>query len=550
MERLNRNPPLVLLVAALAVALAMTLALTAGFTFYQDTWAFLITRRHLSAEALFHPHNDHLVVVSALIEWLLIHIFGMTSALPEYVLLALMLAGTAALLFVYICKRVGPWPALFAAVIVLTLGPAWEILLWPFEITFLGPIFCGLAMLLALDREDRLGDLAACGLLVLAIGFSGEGIGFIAAAVVAVLIGPRERWFGRAYIFVIPLLLYAAWWVGWGHDAESHLSIHNLGEAPVFVINSLAWSLQSMLGLGPGVGAPYDFNWGKALLVGFVAVLGYRQWRYRAPVDRWLWPAVAAALASWGLTALNAFPGRDPAASRYQYAGVVFVLLILANLFKGVRPGRAALIVLGAVTVLAVGPNMVILKQGRDHLKQQSELTRADTAGIEIARRTVDPDFELLENVAGTPSLSNIFAGPYLEAVDEFGSPAYSESELVGASEEIRAQADVVIANALPISTRTELSAYDAAGGGENCLPVSGGSEGSDVAVGPGKTRVEVPPGPPAELNLRRFAVAGYPVHAAAGPGDSVTVLTIPRDASPRPWHLHVESRQGARVCR
>jgi hypothetical protein len=550
-QRLSRNQPLVLLVAALLLALVMTLVLTASFSFYQDTWAFLINRRHLSADALFEPHNEHLVVFAVVIEWLLVHVFGMDSALPEYVLLAIVLAATAALLFVYLRKRIGDWLALFATLVLLTLGPAWEVLMWPFEITFLGPILFGLAMLLALEREDRRGDVAACAFLILAIGFSGAGICFMAGALAAVLMGPRQTWFARAYIFVIPLLLYVAWWLGWGHDAESHISINNLAEAPVFVASSIAWALQSMLGLGPQIGSEPDFAWGKALFVGLVVVLGYRQWRYRPGFDRWLWPAAAAAFANWFLTALNAFPGRDPSSSRYQYAGVIFVFLVLANLFKGVRPSRTVLTVFGTVTVLVVGSNLVILKQGRDVQKAQSVITRADTAAIEIASRTVPPEFELTEPVAGTPSLINIYAGPYLEAVDELGSPAYSEAELANAPELGRRQADIVLAQALPLSTVTTLGADDGNGEGKPCVTVPGGGKAvPEVSMRPGETRIELASGPSAEISLRRFAVAEYPVKAEEVTGDSVTILRVPRDHSPRPWQLHVEARQPARVCR
>src|SRR4051794_13482797 len=161
-ERLSRNPPAWILLAVLAMTVVGTLAATAGMTFYQDTWAFLIDRQDLSANSLFYPHNEHLVVFPVLIEMALIRVFGMSNATPEYVLLAIFLVVTALLLYIYMQRRVGPWLALFGAVIVLTLGPAWEVLLWPFEITFIGPILFGLAMLLALERGDRPGDVAAC----------------------------------------------------------------------------------------------------------------------------------------------------------------------------------------------------------------------------------------------------------------------------------------------------------------------------------------------------------------------------------------------------
>jgi hypothetical protein len=545
-----RNVSVLLLGAALTAAVAMTLVLTRELTFLQDTWQFLIVRRDPTLDALFQPHNEHLVVFPVLIEQLLLRVFGMTTATPEYVLLALFLAATAALLYVYVRRRVGPWLALFAAIAILCLGPAWEALLWPFEITFVGPILFGLAMLLALEREDTRGDIAACAFLTLSIGFSGLGLPFIFAAAVAVFQGDREARLRRLYVFLIPLLLYVAWYVGWGHDAETHLSLHNLLASPRFVADSLAVAVGTLAGLSTQpMGGTVDLGWGQAILAGLVVVLGYRQLR-KPGFFAGLWPAAAAAAAYWFLTAFNEIPGRDPTSSRYQYAGAIFVLLILANLFKGVRPSRGALLLAAALTALAVGPNLVVLKDYSDVLRQESRLTRADVGAIEIARRTVDPEFQLNPEVAGTPGLVDIFAGPYLEAADEYGSPAYTAAELASAPEDARRQADIVLGQALPVSTDTRLGEYaGGAGAPENCVaaPPAGG-EG--LAVSPGTTRIEVAPGPHAAFALRRFAVAEFPVVTEGAPGDSTTLLHIPRDTSRRPWHLQVEASQPVRVCR
>jgi hypothetical protein len=550
MERMQRNAPVLLLAAAFAAAAAMTLALTAHFTFLQDTWEFLMSRRHLSADNLFRPHNEHLVVFPVLIEKLLVEAFGMTSALPEYVVLTGFLLTTAALLYVYVKRRVGPWLALFAAVLLLGLGPAWEALLWPFEITFIGPVLFGIAMLLALEREDTRGDVAACAFLVLALGFSGLGIPFVVAAAVAIALGPRETWLRRSFVVVVPALLYVVWYLGWGHDAQTHITLHNVLASPRFVAEALAAVVGSLVGLGTDPttgGAGADPVWGRVLLVALVIALAYRQLRTRAFTPG-LWPVAAAALVNWALMAFNTIPGREATSSRYQYVGAALVLMILANLLRGVRPSRPALIGLGALILLALGPNLVVLGQGRDTLEAQSVLTRADTAAIEIAQRTVDPNFQLDPEVAGTSTLVDVFAGEYLSAVDEYGSPAYSEAELGVAPEEGRRQADLVLSRALPLSTVTRLGAYESAGAA-GCVAVAPGAEAEEVALGPGATRIEVPPGLDATVSLRRFAVGEYPVTGQPAPGGSVTMLKIPRDLSSRPWYLRVEAPRGASVC-
>jgi MFS family permease len=551
MERTTKNAPALLLGAVLAISVALSLVLTSKMTFYQDTWAFLIERRDPSTESLFQPHNEHIVVLPVLIEQFFLRVFGMATARPEYVLLAVALAATAWLLYEYVKRRVGPWLALLAAILILCLGPAWEVLQWPFEIGFVGSMLFGIAMLLALERADRRGDIAACVFLILSFGFSSLGIPFALAACVVVLQGPRESWRDRAYVVLIPVALYAAWYLGWGHAAESHLSLRNVMTSPRFVADSMAVAVGSLSGLGTNpVGGSADPVWGRAMLVALIVLLTFRQ-RRRPGFPSGLWPVAVAAIASWLLTAFNQFPGREPTASRYQYAAAIFVLMILANLFKDIRLSRRGVIVAAALTLIAVGPNLVVLKDGRDELVQQSVLTRADTAAIEIARRTVDPNFELTTDVAGTPSLVNIYAGKYLEAVDEYGSPAYSVDELLSAPAEGPIQADIVLAHALPISSTIRQGDYRAGAPGENCVSFpSDEGAAAELPVSAGLTRIELAPGPPGAISLRRFAVGGYPVSIEGTAGNSVTTLRIPRDTLSRPWYLHIDSEQAARVCR
>lgn len=552
MERMTRNAPAVLMGAALALSAVLTLVLTRDMTFFGDSWEFLMNRREVTLDALLVPHNEHIVVIPVAIEQLSLRLFGMSTATPEFVLLTLALLVTALLLFVYVKRRVGAWLGLFAAVLILCLGPAWEVLLWTFEIGFVGSVLFGLAMLLALERGDRRGDIAACVFLTLSFGFSSLGIAFAVAAAVVVLQGPRPSWLGRAFVIAIPIALYAAWYLGWGHDAETHVTLRNLLASPRFVAEAMAVAVGSVFGLGTNPnGGVTDPIWGRSILIALVLVFAYRQ-LHRPGFFPGLWPVAAAAAVNWILTAFNQMPGRDPTSSRYQYAGCIFVLMILANLLRGTRFSRRSLIVAGAITVAAVGPNLIVLKDGKDFFQQQTVLTRADTAAIEIAHRTVDPEFALSPEVAGTPSLIDVSAANYLTAVDEYGSPAYSPAELAAAPEAGRRQADVVLSQALPISTVTRLGAYRPGGAGESCVALPGGEVATapGVPISSGLTRIELAPGPAAELSLARFAADDFPVQIEAAPGDSVTLLRIPRDSTPRPWRLRVDAEQPARVCR
>jgi hypothetical protein len=550
MKRLPRETPILLLGATMALAAAVTLAFVWHTTFFADTWEVLIDRRHLSVDTLLSPHNEHLIAVPVLINWVFLHVFGMSGDKPELILLVGMLCATAGLLYAYVERRMGSWPALFAAALVLFLGPAYEVLLWPFEITFVGPMMFGLAALLALDRPSTRNDAIACVCLTLGLGFSDLGAPFVAAGFVAVLLGPRERWRSRAYVWLVPLVLFAAWYVGWGHEAESHLGIQNLLAAPAYILNTVCVAVGSLTGLGTEASLVVDTTWGRIASVCLVAGVAYWWWIRKPKVDRMLWPVLTVAGANWILAALNAFAGREPTTSRYQYAGAIFILMILASLLNGARPRRGWLIAGGVATVLAIGPNVVVLHESSKTYKREATITRADTAAIEISKKTVDPLFELTPENAGTGALINIFAGEYLEAVEEFGSPAYSMAELEAAPPEARRQADIVLTHALPLGVEVEEGGYAKNGGSENCVQVGGGA-GEEVEVHAGLTRIEIPfEDEGAQLAIRRFATEEFPVNLPAAAGGSIMRLRIPRDASSKPWFLHAVGDSPVRVCR
>lgn len=524
----------------------LMLVLGRNLTFIQDTWSFLLGRQGSSLADFLEPHNEHIVVISVAIEKALISLFGMTTAWPERIVLTAMLLVTAALVFVYVRRRIGPWAALIAAVLLLFLGPSWSVLLWPFEIVIVGSVMTGVAMLLVLEREDRRGDAWACLMLTLSVGFSTLGVSFIAAAAVDVLLNRRRRGLPRAWIVAVPLLLYVGWYLGWGHNAEHHVTLDNVLSSPVFLFEGFASSLDSLLGLSTidvnDVGKP---EWGRPLLIAALALVAYGQSRRRAFSPR-LWLVAAAAVSYWLLAGFNTVPGRPPVAGRYGYAGAVFVLLIAADLLRGARLQRTALWVGGAVTVLAVSSNLVFFRTGHDWLENLSVLTRADTAGIEIAGRTVAPDFLLSPEVAGTGALQAIDAGQYLEAVRDHGSPAYTPAELAAAPVFARRQADIVISQALPLSTDTAPGAYRRSPA-PGCITADPARE---LRLSSGATMIEVAPGPHVGFSLRRFSTGEYPVHTAGADGESTTLLRIPRDRAKQPWFLQVEASQPVRVCR
>jgi hypothetical protein len=533
---------------ALLACGVMLLVLTRNLTFFQDTWDILMNRREFNADSLLRPHNEHIVLLPVAIELFFLHVFGMSSALPEYLLMIAMTLVAAVLFFVYARRRVGDWLALMGTALLLFVGPAWSDLLWPFELAFIGSALFGLAMLVALDREDSTGDVIACVCLVIAAGFSSLGISFMAAAAVHLFQHRRDRGWGRAWFVLIPVLLFGLWYLGWGHDAENHMSLRNVLDSPRYVVEGMAISLESLLGLSqaPIEGPPATvLDWGEPLLLGAVALVVWQQIR-RPGFSPGFWPVLAATATNWFLTAFNYIPGREPSTGRYMYAAAVFTLLLAVELLRGVHFGRKALTIMGVVTLAAVASNIHFFKDGSEWLENQSVLTKADLAGIEIARKQVAPEFELAPQIAGTPSLIDVFAGKYLEAADEFGSPAYTPGELAEAPEPGPRQADLVISQALPLKTSTSPGTEAP---GDECVLGGGPGGPEDTPLEPGVTKIIVEPGPQVAINLARFAEGVYPAQTAGAAGDSTMLLTIPKDRSSVPWRVRVEAEQPVYVC-
>jgi hypothetical protein len=544
-NRLRENAPIALLVVAMAVAAAVLLSYASGLTYFQDSWEFLMHRRDPSVDAFLNPHNEHIVLIPVAVEQLFLRLFGMDSPLPEFVLLTALLLATAALVFLYVRRRLGPWPALFAATLLLFLGPAWQDLLWPFQIGFVGSACFGVATLLALENNSRRWDLAARGFLVLAVGFSSLGIPFVVAAFVDVLQKRRLLGLRRLFVPAVPLALYGIWWLGWGHRAESHFSVHHVLVSPRYVTEGFTSSLDALLALATIANeAVGRSQWALPLLALLVGLVVYGQIS-RPGVSPRLWPVLAAAATFWFLAAFNEIPGREPYSSRYLYVGALFLLLIGAELLWRVRFRREALLVGGVLTIAVVGFNLVPLREGRDFFRSQTTLTRSDLAAIEIAQRSVDPAFGLSPEIAGTPFLNEITAGEYLRAVSEYGSPAYTPAELEAADPSGRQQADLVLANALPVS----IEPAPAGASLRDCRRVRPVAR-APLALKPGVTLVRVPAGEAATIRLRRFSTSTYPLADEAVEAGTTTQLTVPADAARRPWSLLVEAGQGALACR
>jgi hypothetical protein len=555
LQRIGKSPALLCLTAAVACSGAYLLILQSHLTFYADDWGFLIDRRGFSASVFLDPHNDHIALIPVAIYKALLALFGMDSAMPFAIVSTLVFLLSAVLLFVYMRRRVGDWPALLGSILILFLGASWIDLLWSFQIGFSGSIAAGLGALLALDRDDRKGDMVACALLVVATSFSELGVSFAIGALVSVALGPEPRR-RRLYVPLLPVALYGVWYLGWGHTGPREASFDNLIDSPGFVFDMVAQNLASLVGLATplsGSGTrPVGLDWGRILLVVIAVGLGWQVWRKRAP-SRWLWAVLAAGGSFWFLTALNAVPLlRTPTTGRYQYPGAVFVLLIAAEALRGIRfwfLDRRVLIAATAVTVAAAVSGAIYLHKGYELRDRSTDNLRASLGALDIARDDVSPDFR----VFFFPLIAKP-AGDYFSAVDAFGSPGLSESQLRASDNSRRAAADHQLASTEGVRlTPTAAGAGEGRAGGR-CDNVNGSASSAATVLGPGRyaLRLQRLPAVAGQASLPVIA-ARFADHPTVNLGSvsqrTMATLSIPSDRSNLPWRLYWPLGTAVTVC-
>jgi hypothetical protein len=534
-------PAKAILVLLCGVSASAVVALGSRLTFFNDDWYILLLRPGLGADALLEPHNGHLTLLPILAYKGLVAAFGLDAQVPFRLLLAAVTVAAGVAVFVYVRERLGDVPALLAAAAILFLGPAWQDLLWSFQIGLVGSLATGVFALVALERHSRRGDLAACALLVGSICLSNLGVSFVIAAAVMLALQRRRA---AAWVVAVPGIVFACWWLGWGQGDDTGFSAPNVARSPFYVFDAIAAGLASLSGLGNTSEGFEPFAWGRLLLalalLG-VAALVLRGWR---PPTSAL-PIACAAFSFWALLAFNFVGYRTPEESRYQLVSAAFVLLLVAELARGLRPSRWALVAAAAVALVTIGSNLAAYTDGYRFFRGEAQVTRADLAALDIGRERIDPKFRLLQPIAGSVYMTGVFAGPYYRERDDHGSPAYSPAELAAAPPRARAAADLVLASGYAL--RLEPAPRPLAGG-RDC-------RGLAARFDAGPREIALPPrgialvngSAPVDLRLRRFASQPAADLGTLTPGRAA-YLRIPIDHADAAWRLRA-SGGPLRVC-
>ncbi len=542
---LNRRSPATLIFAgAVALATIFLFVWLSKVTFWRDEWGFILDRRGSDLDTYLTPFVEQLLAIAVALYKLLIALFGIESPLPFQIAHVIVLMTTLTVVFVYVRRRVGEWLALGVMLPLLFFGPSWDDVLFPFQVSLIGSVGCGVGALLALDSETRRGDITAAVLLIVGLFSQDAAIPFVAAATVDIAL-TRDRW-RRAYVVVIPTLLWFAWYVGWGRYAQNFVSLHNFSTLPGYVADGLASSLSSLVGLAAprNVLTPAPLDWGRPLLV---IVLAAGAWRVASvgirAMPRRLWALLVAQVGFWSLTGLNAAFFGQATSGRYQLVGAILWVMIAAELLRGVRVPRFAVVAVVAVGALAALANFSQLRDTAHGLAVIGDKQKGGLAALELTRGVVAPDFTLTEKNSGVDYLGIVDAGSYFSAIDAYGSPAYEPQELQSAPEDAREAADSVFAAALRIGAKPV-----SAPGDEGCRPVDLGAGPSVADLGAGAVTVKAGEGA-LDLRLRRYATDAFGVSLGSVPAGRSVRVEIPMDASAQPWQLQVSGSGTATLC-
>jgi hypothetical protein len=527
--------------AAAMLAAAAVLWASRGFVFFNDELGWFATAPpDYDPGVLLMPHNTHLIALPRALYVTSLHLFG-----PEYLPFRVMgVVGVllcAGLFFVLARRRIGA-VALLPTTVLLFLGSSWDVVVSPIGIPFLYAVASGLGALLAHERNDRRGDLGACALILVAIACHSFGLVFLVGVAVAVLLDKGRV--ARAWVFAIPLALYAVWWAlasSPTDERETLADLSNIVGLPLYAFVSLGAVVAAITGLnlelagdGAGFNRQPDLNWSLAPPLAFVVTVLFALllWRRGRPTPK-LWVLLAVLVAFWLSIGLSAGPGRAPTAARYIFPGAVIVLLVVVEAVRGMRISRPVLVGLIALTAVSVAVNLVHVRDTRAFLTAYATTARPTLTMVELSAATIEPTFHPAGDAKGASPLNvRLAAKTYLGGVANWGSIAATLAEVRRLPPVVRARADVVLARALGL--RLVPAAPGLPRG--RCEVVAGAEGGAPATVDlPRGGAILENAGPePAVARLRRFGPS-FAVEATIAPGGR-SLLRIPADRASEPW--------------
>jgi hypothetical protein len=514
----------------------LVVVLQSRLTFFNDDWYFLLQRpgleSHGGLDTVLAPHNGNIVVLLAVMYRALVAVFGLGSHLPFGLVSGLTVAALGLLVFVLVDERLGPVVGLAAAAVIVFMGPAWEALLFFASISHLGALTLGVGALLVLESDTRARNATACVLLVAAILLFTLAIPFIVGSAIVILLRRRPA---QLWIPAVPTVLFGLWWALFGRKQSSGVSAGHIEHLPGYLFDAVSSGLASATGL-VHASLPAAVSSGHALTV--VAGLWLLWWLLRGgrPTPSSLVFA-GAALTFWLLTGASAIPGRAATAARYQLTSATLLILLAAELLRGVRIGRVGLALLSALTVLVVASNLVVMRHGYDFMRIESQIAEVDLGALRLAGTAAPPGLWLTAAVAHDPYLSGVTAGRYFAETKAHGSPPfYSAEQIASSAPSQRQAADGVLVTAYGVAA----PAARAGQTGNRCVRLAAGvvQAGSPVTLSLGGALLKNLSDVPLVIGVSHFAPSRQPTYIGYLAPRAVTRVVIPADAANIHWRL------------
>ncbi|MEI7626528.1 MAG: hypothetical protein WCK06_10335, partial [Actinomycetota bacterium] len=403
----------------------------------------------------------------------------------------------------------------------------------------------GVWALVALERNSVRGDLLACLCLIGALASSGAGAPFVLGALV--IVACDDRRLRRAWVVVVPLLLFAIWHLKY-HPANQ-LQFHELPTVPRYVSELASNAVGGLAGLGIDYGRPLALALAGAIIL-----------RFAVPrrVTPWLLAMVVVALGLWGLIALDRswITAAASLSPRYIYPGAVLVVLIVVELLRGRRLApRSAAIALAVVCVAGLA-NYGVLRGMGGGLRSMAEVLQARLGALSLVADSVAPGFQPAPHED-----PQITARGALEAQRDFGRIALTRDQLVVASATQRAAADAVLLSVPQVTV--ELIA-GLSGGAPNLLAVSGArallvagcqriiptDPGSTVDIAlPAGSSTELLSSASVPLHLRRFGDSYGETPNLVVEAGQATLLSAKRDEGGVAWTVEAKPSAPLTIC-
>ena len=376
----QRPNDLTLLILGLAMVTAAALLVYWGrgqwFSSEDVNYGVRLATEPLGHALLHPPPNKYLIAFPLLVYKGLFEAFGMHSYVPYRITGIVLVLLCTGLFFALLRRWLPDRFALPPTLLILFFGSGWEVMATPIRIPSQIALAAGLGMLLALERRDRRGDLAAMVLLGISLASHPVGISFAAAGGVMIILSSRDGW-RRLWVIAVPGVLFAAWWLFLRPPELPSFVPNRPSDVFVFVRQSWVALTAAVSGLFGVIQEPsYAQAPAKvaAVALGVLILFGIGYGRRRIPPI--FWAALVGLVVLMATTRLS--PAgflRVPNESRYLYPEAFFLLIALGTLAGALKLPSWALWAGSAVLLVSMWPNIDRLHDGARGFSQGSEST-------------------------------------------------------------------------------------------------------------------------------------------------------------------------------